>query len=125
MATAMATAPAIAVAARLLRDASRGAGDDGSSKCPVRRGSVRSVMPTCFSSRSGNLWSVLIPSYCIAATRRQIIMIEPSINGIERSQPRRHGCICSAHPGSVTTSGPVRVTTTVCSYCTVGARGSL
>jgi len=38
---------------------------------------------------------------------------------IRRSAPLK------AQPGSVTTSGPLRVATTVCSNCTVGALGSL
>lgn len=38
---------------------------------------------------------------------------------------RRTGLSGGDQPGKVTTSAPVRVTTMVCSYWTVGAHGSL
>ncbi|MDW9437635.1 hypothetical protein CN151_21995 [Sinorhizobium meliloti] len=75
MATAMATAPAIAVAARLpLEPLPADSKPLGSLEC-LDPGSLRSC----------RLWRVLMPSYCIAARERQIIIIERFIDGIERS----------------------------------------
>ncbi|EHK77764.1 hypothetical protein SM0020_11675 [Sinorhizobium meliloti CCNWSX0020] len=72
MATAMAIAPAIAVAARLpLEPLPADSKPLGSVEC-LDAGSLRSC-----------LWRVLMPFYCIAARERQIIIIERFIDGIE------------------------------------------
>jgi hypothetical protein len=49
---------------------------------------------------------------------------------LQHDRGKRHFLIdgsapVKAQPGNVTTSGPLRVATTVCSNCTVGAFGSL